>query len=116
MGEQPPLRPETTPRPKRASKPIAQVIEENAPWKPCPWTPADAGALQALKRGDAQAHQQMRALDWIVRFAAGRPDRHYHPGPDGRRDTDFALGRAYVGEEIVKLLNVDIAALPKQEG
>ena len=42
-----------------------------APWLPPKWDVPDAGALQALARGDASPAQQQRALDWIVTAACG---------------------------------------------
>ena len=50
--------------------------------------------------GTALAHQQIRAMAWLINVAAGTYDAHYHPS---ERDTAFALGRAFVGQQIVKL-------------
>lgn len=42
--------------------------------------------------------------------ATGYLDEPYRPGDEaGRRDTDFALGKAHVGRQIAKLLNLDLA-------
>jgi len=35
---------------------------------------------------------------------------------EGRRDTDFALGRAFVGRQLVKLTKLDLGKLRKIEG
>lgn len=72
---------------------------------------SDAGALQALLRGEAMPHQQQAALDWIINQAAGTYDLSFRPGADGSRLTDFAEGRRFVGLQIVKLLKLDIRKL-----
>lgn len=93
------------PRPARRS-PLAAAAE-HAPWKPPAYEPKHAAALQALATGTAQAHQQKLALDWIINQAAGTYEEPYRPGgDDGARDTVFALGRAFVGRQIVKLINI----------
>lgn len=75
---------------------------------------ADVSALQALEKGLANAEQQKRALVWIVNVAAGRDEMSYQPGgEDGRRDTDFAEGRRFVGNQVVKMLKLPLASLPR---
>lgn len=114
MGEQPAIRKESK-RPNRApTRPLAEVLEQTAPWKPPLWDDADAGALQALQRGDAPPYLQQRALKFIVEKLCGTYDLHYRPGADGPRDTVFALGRAFPGQQIVKLLNINLAELAKR--
>lgn len=93
-----------------------QAIDEHAPWKPPSFDPADAEAFQALARGNATGAQQKRALDWLVKSACSTYDMSYRPGEDGRRDTDFAEGRRFVGLQIVKLLNLKIGLLTKRGG
>lgn len=88
----------------------------SAPYGPPRWTKADAGALQALQRGDADPHQQQRAIRWIVEAAAATYDLAYRPGgEEGRRDTDFALGRAFVGQQIVKLTKIDLQQVKDED-
>jgi hypothetical protein len=94
-----------------------QAIEDHAPWKPPSFEPADAAALQALARGSATMDQQKRALNWIVHNACATYDLAYRPGAgDGERDTSFALGRQFVGQQIVKLLNLKIGLIKAREG
>lgn len=88
-----------------------QAIAEHAPWKPAPYEPADAAALQALAKGTATADQQKRALKWIVNTCCRTYDLSYRPGEEGRRDTDFAEGRRAVGLQIVTLLNLKIGLI-----
>lgn len=96
----------------RARKPEAQAVLEHAPWKPAPYMIADATAMQALQAGTATAEQQKRALRWIVHGAAATYDISFRPGAeDGRRNTDFAEGRRWVGLQIVKLLNAKLGAM-----
>lgn len=84
------------------------------PWIPAPYEADDVLALQALQAGDANERQQKRALAWIIEKAAdtyGEPFRSDADG--GERDTSFALGRAYVGRQVVKLLNLSPAIIAK---
>jgi hypothetical protein len=79
------------------------------PVRPADWEPADAGALQALQRGDASPDQQQRALKYIVYNIAGTYDLSYRPNSE--RDSVFAEGKRYVGLQIVTLLNLNLAAI-----
>ena len=62
--------------------------------------------------------QQKRALDWIVHKACATYDFAYRPGgPEGERDTNIALGRQLVGQQIVKLLKFKIGLITtRREG
>ena len=75
-------------------------------------TAAVASSMKALFAGDAEGHQQKLALDWIIRQAADRDGFHYYPR---ETDTAFALGRKFVGDQIVGLLHLDITVLTKKE-
>src|SRR6185437_11911050 len=77
------------------------------PWKPAAWENADAGAIQALMRGDAAAHQQQRAIKFIVEQVCGTYDLSYRSASD--RDTCFAEGKRSVGLQIVKLTHVNLS-------
>lgn len=79
------------------------------PWKPPHYEIEDAGAIQALLRGDAQAHQQQRALAYIIESLCGTYDMSYRPSGD--RDTCFAEGKRFVGNQLVKLSKINIAKL-----
>ncbi len=99
-------------QPTKRAKTERQAVAEHAPWKPVKYELADAGALQALLRGDATKDQQQRALRFVIENIAATYDEPYRPGSDeGARDTTFALGRAYVGRQIVKLLKLNLSAL-----
>jgi hypothetical protein len=83
----------------------------NGPHIPPPYEPADVSAIQALQRGDANEHQQQRALKWIIEKAAGTYEFHFH-GTD--RETSFALGRGFVGQQVVKLTRLNLSELLKR--
>lgn len=61
------------------------------------YTENEVHAVRACVVGVATGDQQKTAMDWIMREAAKIGDLSYQPGEDGRRDTDFAEGRRYVG-------------------
>ena len=84
-----------------------------SPIQPAQWEPADAGALQALVRGEAEPHQQKRALDWIIKQAAGTYDLSYRP--NSHDETQFAEGKRFVGLQIVKLLNLNLGVFKKEK-
>lgn len=96
--------------PHRVRRSPAVASAEHAPYLPPKYEPADAAALQALARGQGSAEQQKRALDWVIKLGSALYEEPYRPGAEeGGRDTTFALGRAFVGRQIVKLLNVNLS-------
>lgn len=81
-----------------------EKIEAHAPWLPPVYEPADVAAIQALARGNASMDQQKRALTWLIEKAAGTYEMSYRPGgAEGERDTAFAEGRRFVGNQVVKM-------------
>lgn len=88
-------------------------LPERTAWKEPPWELADAYALQALVAGKANEAQQKRALDYVIRVLAGTYDLAYRP--ESPRDTDFMLGRQFVGKQIVFLVNVNLGAFKGKE-
>ncbi len=103
MAEQPG---QTGARPKRVKRlqvPIPKAYEATS------WDPADARALQALVKGECPAHLQQRAMNFIIYQLCGTYQPNFRPGgPEAGRETDFALGKAFVGQQIVGLLKVKI--------
>lgn len=83
----------------------------NGPFIPAPYELADASSFQALQRGEATPEQQRRALDWLITAGAGAYEFHYYPSD---RDTAFALGRAFVGQQIIKLLKLNLMSLRRE--
>ena len=97
-----------------ARKPvIRQVVPA---WLPPHVTKAEASAIRALAKGEADEVQQKRALQWVVQYAAGIGDLCYRPGPDGDRETAFAEGRRFVGLQITRLVNMSGEQLEKLSG
>jgi hypothetical protein len=94
-----------------ALKPSRSTLAARSPWLPSDYEPADAGALQALQRGDATPDQQKRALQFVIHVLCGTYDATYYPGADGVRDSDYAAGKRWVGLQIVKLLNLALSRL-----
>lgn len=78
-----------------------------SPWLPTDYEAGDIYALQAVFKGEADASQQRRALEWIIHRAAETYDEPFRSNADGGdRDTAFALGKRFVGSQIVKLINM----------
>jgi len=76
------------------------------PYQPSKYEDADIIAIQALSQGIANEGQQKRAFDWIVNSVSQYYDLSFYPGDGGRRDTDFAEGKRFVGAQIVKMLKL----------
>ena len=86
------------------------------PWAPADYEVADAAAIQALMRGDATEEQQQRALRYVIEVVAGTYEQTYWPGGDeGRRDSDFAEGRRFVGNTLVKLTKLNLSKMRRME-
>jgi hypothetical protein len=84
------------------------VSKESWPWLPAQYDKRVAYAIKALQAGNANDVQQKEALRWIVWNACGTYDEQMYAGGDeGRRATDYALGKRHVGLEIVKMINLD---------
>lgn len=78
---------------------------------PAPFDIADASAVQALLSGTAEPEQQQRALKWVIEAASATYLPGFRSGEEGRRSTDFMLGRIFVGQQIIGLLKVNISKL-----
>lgn len=75
---------------------------------------ADASAIKGVAYGTASAEQQRHAMQWIIQVLCSTYDMSYRPGgDDGRRDSDFAEGMRCVGNQLVKLVNIDLSKLPR---
>lgn len=90
-------------------KSVSQSLVDNAPWKPPKYGKAQAVAIQMLAQGQATEGQQQMALDWIINECCKTYDMSYRP--DNQKDQDFAEGKRYVGNEIIKLIKVKIGQL-----
>lgn len=85
-----------------------KVMVPPAACSPAPWEVADASALQAVARGEADAGQQQRALNWLINVACGTYDLDYRPDD---REHAFVSGKRFVGLSIVKLLKINTGAM-----
>lgn len=92
-----------------AKKPPTRAM---GPQIPAQYDAASAGAIQALIAGTASSHQQQLAIRWIIEQAAGTYEFQYYPS---ERDTAFALGRAFVGQQVVKLSKINTMTLRRDE-
>ena len=102
--------------PRTPRKPTRETLLASTPWVPPEYELADVSAVQALLAGNATMDQQKRALSFVIERLAGTYDLSYRPfGEDGRRDTDFAEGRRFVGLQLVKLLKLNTAVLPRKD-
>lgn len=80
------------------------------PSEPAAFDVADASAIQALYDGSATPEQQKRALTWIMVQASG--EAFFHSGGiEGQRETEFGMGRAFVRQQILGLLKINLAAI-----
>ena len=83
-----------------------------APWMPVEYKKADVAALQAMRRGEANADQQIRAMEFILDTICDRNGMSYRPGGlEGDRDTALAEGRRFVGNQIVKLTKLPLSKI-----
>lgn len=89
--------------------------DKNSPWLPPPRELADISAIQALSRGEADQHQQQRALKWLIEVCCDTYQPSYRTGPDGDRNTAFAEGRRYVGLELVTMLHLNVSTLRRND-
>ncbi len=78
-------------------------------------TKAEVAALQALRRGEATPDQQLRALECIIGKISDRNGMSFRPGGlDGDRDTAFAEGRRFVGNQIVRLTKLPLSKIKEE--
>ena len=100
------------PAPQPRRKPVSEIMDENWPGHPAPYELADASAIKALQQGTATAEQQRRALDWILKQACGLSRWPYRAGVNDR-DTNIALGRQFVGHQIMMLVTLSMSSAPR---
>ena len=74
-----------------------------------PITEFEVFSLRAVAGGKADSRQQQTALAVIVKVLSGAYDLEFIPDNPG--GSAFRGGRAFVGKEIIKLMNVDIDKL-----
>lgn len=82
-------------------------LPKKEPWQPHDYDEETIYAIRALVTGTASEFQQKLAWDYIMYLTASSPefyDLPFRPGDDGRRATDFAAGKMFVGLQLRKLL------------
>lgn len=79
---------------------VTKATRAQGPHIPPPYEVSHVSAVQALSRGEATEHQQQLLFRWLIEQASGAYEFNYYPSD---RDTSFALGRAFVGQQVVKL-------------
>lgn len=90
--------------------------DTSQPWMSANYDAADAAAIQALIRGDATPEQQQRGMKWIIETASGVYDQSFRPGgEEGRRNTDFAEGKRFVGNSIIKLNRLNLSSIGREK-
>lgn len=86
-----------------------------APWRAVKYRKADVVALQALARGEATPDQQIRGMEYILKTISDRNGMSFRPGGlEGDRDTAFAEGRRFVGNQIVKLTKLPLSKIKEE--
>ena len=94
-------------------------LPPNAPYRPARLSTTIVYAIKALPDGKADAAQQSALLHWLLYEATKAYDMSFRPGgEDGKRDSDFAEGKRFVGLQIVRAFNMspeEVAELKKQE-
>lgn len=81
---------------------------EREPWLPAPYDSSDVAAFKAMREGRAEPYQQALVLEWLL-YVCGTYENPFRPGSDGERDTAFAAGKQWVGQQIVKMVNMPLA-------
>lgn len=69
---------------------------------------ADFHAIHAMIRCDATPEQQRRFVLWFNK-ATGVSENSFRPGEDGRRETDFALGKKFVGDQFWSIAKTQLS-------
>ena len=87
--------------PARPSRPKTQP---DFPWQLPATDSADVFAIQAVAKGIANEGQQRQAWEYIVRNLCETDRMTFWPGgEDGRRATDFAEGKRWVGIQLRRI-------------
>jgi hypothetical protein len=105
------------PQPKPTEQPRSRQTPADKPreaWHPAPWENHEAEAIAAMMQGRANPDQQRTAMKWILDGACNLYDLSYRPGPGGERDTAFAEGRRFVGQQVLKLAKINTDAFRKR--
>src|SRR5215467_10261920 len=81
-------------------RPLRPKSQPDRPWQMPRIDDADIFALQAVAKGTASDAQQQRAYEYVARTLCDTDRMTFWPGEDGRRATDFAEGKRWVGLQL----------------
>jgi len=85
-------------------KPSRPKSQPDRPWQMPQIEDADIFALQAVANGIANNAQQLRAYEYVVRTLCETDRMTFWPGgEDGKRATDFAEGKRWVGVQLRRI-------------
>ena len=87
-------------------KPIVEPVRipVNAPFRNARVTSDVAYAIRGLNAGEATPFQQKLALDWVINEVSRFYDLSFR---DNQKHQDFAEGKRYVAQQIIRVLNMD---------
>ncbi len=85
-------------------KPSRPKCQPDRPWQIPRIEDADIFAIQAVANGTASDAQQQRAYRYVVRTLCETDRMTFWPGgEDGKRATDFAEGKRWVGLQLRRI-------------
>jgi hypothetical protein len=84
-----------------------------APHIAAPLDRSVAASIKALARGEAAPEQQSMALNWIISEASGTYESVYFP--ESVRQSDFASGKRFVGNQIVGIINMPMTIFDEKK-
>lgn len=67
-------------------------------------------ALKSLRNGNATEHEQILALDYILTVLSNRAGNQFY---QTERESCFAMGRKFVGDQIVAAINAPLTTEEK---
>ena len=88
------------------------------PWLPPDYDDAVLYAWRALFDGKATEHQQKMAVGHLMYITGASEefqDLSFRPGEEGRRATDFAEGKRFVGIQVRKYLRPELTPRGEHE-
>lgn len=88
-----------------------------APWMPPDWDESVVWAVRQMAEGRANDGQQKLVWDWLMYVTAASEefaDLSFRPGEEGRRATDFAEGKRFVGMQVRKMLHPALTPAPTE--
>jgi len=85
-------------------------------WDPAEWTAEEAIAVQAVAKGIASEREQTRAMRWIIHQCCKFGELSFRSDSDGgERETSFAQGKWFVGQQIMKMVDMPPAVIAQMQ-